>query len=264
MASTSVFSDLLHLPAAATATTEAAAPVAEVQSEPAPVMAETPAPFEVPPAAWNWDAGSVATDGAAEYPQSTVQEAPPPPTQKIAPYREPEVETVSPVPVHSAPEEIAVPLHIAETSDAGLSVPDMLTSYSVEPAPSNVAQYTSAPSVDPALVTDRTEITSFATRFGVQNVEPVSDATAPEAAPPQIDTFAAQETDLETPPQPETRAPDDFEARVAAAMSAYEQPEGIAAQHESWQAEVQPVEPVANTLHPDPLLSHPPSTASHP
>ncbi len=212
MASTSVFSDLLHLPAAATATTEA---------------------------------------------------EPPPPTQKIAPYREPEVETVSPVPVHSAPEEIAVPLHIAETSDAGLSVPDMLTSYSVEPAPSNVAQYTSAPSVDPALVTDRTEITSFATRFGVQNVEPVSDGTEPEAAAAEIETFAAQETDLEPPPQPETSAPDDFEARVAAAMSAYEQPEGIAAQHESWQAEVQAVEPVADTVQPDPLLEQQVSAASH-
>ena len=263
MASTSVFSDLLHLPAAATATTEAPAPVVEVQPEPAPAMAETSAPFEVPPAAWNWDAGSQATDAAAEYPQSTVQEEPPPPTQKIAPYREPEVETVSPVPVHSAPEEIAVPLHIAETSDAGLSVPDMLTSYSVEPAPSNVAQYTSAPSVDPALVTDRTEITSFATRFGVQNVEPVSDGTEPEAAAAEIETFAAQETDLEPPPQPETSAPDDFEARVAAAMSAYEQPEGIAAQHESWQAEVQAVEPVADTVQPDPLLEQQVSAASH-
>src|SRR5258708_1337359 len=258
MASTSAFSDLLHTapppPAEASAAipeaqaVEAPAPAEDVQPEPAAAAAETSTPFHVAPAQWNWERAPEVADYSTN---SETSEPAPERTQKIPRYEEPEVATAPPVSVDPAPEEVAVPSPTNEPPAASLSVPDMLMSNADEAASTADAHYGSIPAVDPALVTDRTELaSSFATRFGVKNLEPVSDAAELEPAAMEVEhTVEAPETNFESPAQPEaTNAVDnDFDARVAAAMSAYEQPEAIAPEPESLPAEVETAEPVADT-----------------
>ena len=256
MASTSAFSDLLHTappPPAAIPEAQAVetpAPAEDIQPEPAASAAETSTPFHVAPAQWNWERAPEVANYSTNSETSAMEEPAPQRTQKIPRYEEPEVATAPPVSVDPAPEEIAVPPRTDEPSAPSLSVPDMLMSNAGEIA-STADAHGSIPAVDPALVTDRTELaSSFATRFGVKNLEPVSDAAESEPTAVEVEhTVEAPDTNFESPAQPEAihAVDDDFDTRVAAAMSAYEQQEAIAEEPESLPAEVETAEPVADT-----------------
>ncbi|MCI0354111.1 MAG: response regulator, partial [Acidobacteria bacterium] len=125
------------------------------------------------------------------------------------PQRDPEVEFTSP------PREAASRLAAAE---------------GLEPTIAEAASSPAAPGVDPALVTDRSEMVSaFPTRFGnygdeisvgvaADTPEVYAGAAAPPAEAPVVPESAAEPA----APAPAEVEEDDFEARVRAAMSSYE------------------------------------------
>ena len=263
MASSSAFSDLLHTapsaveeraaatPAPPAAEAPAHAQVEAVQQEPA-VAEEAPTPFHVAPAQWNWEPAPGIAEYANNSSASAVEEPEPQRTQKIPRYEEPEVAAAPPARVEAAPEEVAVPLHPVESNAASVSIPNMLMGHSIESEPAAAAHHSSIPAVDPALVTDRTEMaSSFATRFGTKEVEPVSDAAQPEATAAEVEpAIAAYEAKLDQAAGAEAAvSTDDFEARVAAAMSAYEHHEVVADEPEAI-AELEAVEAEAHTAEP--------------
>lgn len=157
-----------------------------------PQFEQDPTPY-VPPAypAFNAEPVSEEFESAAGIPLDMV---------------EPEIGTGIGVESIEPPPEIeftsAPPVSISETALESALEPTLTPQTAVETA------------TDPALVTDPAGMMEFATGFGVAPALEESDAG-------EVNAHEVKEASAEPP------ALDDFEARVAAAMAAFEQPEPI-------------------------------------
>jgi CheY-like chemotaxis protein len=232
----------------------AAGPVQEV-APPAPgppVVSETPVVFAAP-----------------AIPEAPAIED----TQPIEIYQEPAeiaVQAAEFAPEQPTPEEPAfspLPVESMETiSNAPAAWPGPATAVS-EPFAYGV------PDIDPALVTNRSEmVNQFATKFGVEHPEEVpvgiwtgdeTTNTAEPASEPEVtETVVEAEAafpdpgPVETIEVPAAEAPavtvatnltdDDFEARVAAAMAAYDQP--LSSEEEASTPEIAALSETTSTL----------------
>ncbi|HWX53928.1 MAG TPA: response regulator [Verrucomicrobiae bacterium] len=151
---------------------------------------------------------------------------------------------------HSAPEERAVPPRtetypVAASEQVSASptaaAESTTTSTSRDPELIVPAPAEAPTGVDPELITDTTELASFTTKFGVNNPEDVpvgiyAEEDWRDAPTAQSETLAPESREATDPslttgyevapvePESAVAPEDDFEARVAAAMAAYDQP----------------------------------------
>jgi hypothetical protein len=172
-----------------------AAPIEPAPIEPAPIQPMPPAPLEAP---------AVVRAIAAE--PVLITHEPPPEVRHIE---------VTPDPAFEAP-----------ISTASLEVP-----HATEPALETTSQPAAevwSGGADPALVTDIAAMNAFPTKFGVENPEEVPVGIAADV--PELQATEVMPA-IEAAPEPVAAAApavhavseDDFEARVARAMSVYEQ-----------------------------------------
>ncbi|HET6841287.1 MAG TPA: response regulator [Candidatus Angelobacter sp.] len=235
----------------------AAEPVQESapSSSLAPVVAETPVISETPvieaPEAAAIEIPVISAEPAAPEAPAIPEVPEIEDTQPIEIYQEPAEIAVQAAEI-SAPEEPAFAPQPAESMETFSSAPA-----SAWPEPASAVSEPVAygvPEVDPALVTNRSDMANeFATKFGVErpeeipvgvwtepettnSVEPAAEPEVTETAEPIVEAEASTLTawPVETTEIPAAEAPaatkatnltdDDFEARVAAAMAAYDQP----------------------------------------
>jgi len=234
---------------------------------PAPVAMEAPVSreLEVPPPSFE---ESPSPGQAAPVESAPIEPEPAPYLE--APAVVSAISAIAPEPAlitHEPPPEVR---HIDVAPDPAFEVPITPASIDVPVATEPALQPTSQPAAeiwngrtDPALVTDVTAMNSFPTKFGVDNPEevpvgiaadvPELQATevmpAMEAAPEPVAAAVAPPAYTVSPAVSE----DDFEARVARAMSVYEQSmeAEIAAEKEPPPAEVTP--PVVQA-EPEPVV----------
>jgi CheY-like chemotaxis protein len=190
-------------------------------------------PEPVPLAAWKWEPELPAQpEAAGDAPAESIpREASPRETQIMPAYREPEVGNQQGVVMDSAPEELAVPPHPADPTPAAETSAQSVSESATSAVPVVFLQEHMAihDGLDPALVTDRSQMTEFATRFGVDKPEEVPVGVYAEQSSPEAPAAETEQAHTADSPVAEAATADvsaeDFEARVAAAMTAYDDDE---------------------------------------
>ncbi len=212
-----------------------------VVAGPETAIAEQPAPEPVaalsepiPLTAWKWEPDfqtEVDAAGHGSTAEASHREASPRETQIMPAYQEPAASNQPGVMMDSAPEEAAVPPPPVSVTPALELTSHHVSESAASAAPVEFLQEHAAihDGVDPALVTDRTRMTEFATRFGVDNAEVVPVGVYAEQSWPEAPTAEVEPPHAADAPAAESEMADvsaeDFEARVAAAMTAYDQTE---------------------------------------
>jgi len=230
MASTSAFSDLLG---SAPEVQPAPAAAAEVPVEPVPAAAAPQ--FDVP-VSWGGEASEAApAPESVAVPAGISDPSTPPATfQEVPIQAEPAIESSQPevVPTLAPSVEVAVtpePSLETNAADETRSTVAERTEPSLEPT-LQAATIDIPAGGTPELVTDSTDLSAFTTRFGVSHPDDVPVGLVSDLPPAALGPDVEFENKLAEPVRNEgapLRPPmsdDDFEARVAAAMAAYDQP----------------------------------------